>query len=287
MELNLAMIQFAPTKGSVDVNLDRIAELLRQASDEKVDLAVFPESATSGYILEGGARDMALSQESLVEELSTRLSGHATPIDFVVGYYEQGPGQPYNSAAYLAWDGKVLSLVHNYRKFFLPTYGVFDEERFHAAGSGIGLAETRFGKVGILICEDVWHSILGTLLAVGGAELVVVPSASPLRGIAEEKPGNVQRYERMLRSLSEEHGVYAGASMLIGFEGGKGFSGGSMIFDPNGEQLLSAPFGEESIGIATLDLEQGSLARTRTPLTNDLRSRWREVLAVAKTVTPL
>lgn len=282
MPFELATVQFAPAKGQVSANLDRIAELVRQASVESVDLAVFPESSVTGYLMEGGAAEHALSPHHLVRELEDRLSGLERPIDFAIGYYEFGSGQPYNSCAYLAWDGQCLDLVHNYRKFFLPTYGVFDEERFHASGTQLGLAETRFGRIGLLICEDVWHSVLGSLLAVSGAELVLVPSASPLRGIADAKPGNVQRYERMVRALAEEHGVYAVASMLIGFEGGKGFTGGSMIFDPEGHQLVSAPIGEESILVATIDLEFGRLARTRTPLTNDLRSRWADIVRLAE-----
>jgi len=287
MKFDLGMVQFAPMKGQVDANLRRIAELITQASSEGVDLAVFPESAVTGYILEGGAIEHSLTSDQLVESLGKHLESVQTPIDAVVGYYETGSGQPYNSAAYMAWSGTDLKLVHNYRKFFLPTYGVFDEERFHAAGSDLGLVDSRFGKMGILICEDVWHSVLGTLLAVSGAEFVVVPSASPMRGIAADVPGNVQRYERMVKALAEEHGVFAAASMLIGFEGGKGFSGGSMVFDPFGDQLVSAPLGEQSISIATVDLEIGRLARSRTPLTNDLRTRWPEIVAMAQVVKPV
>ncbi len=282
MKFELGTVQFAPTKGQVAQNLHRIAELTAQASDEGVDLAVFPESAVTGYILEGGVHEHAMTPDQLVSTLSPELRNVAKPIDIVIGYYESGAGQPFNSAAYLHWDGQALHLVHNYRKFFLPTYGVFDEERFHAAGTDLGLVNTRFGKIGILICEDVWHSILGTLLAVNGAELIVVPSASPMRGIAEAVPGNVQRYERMVRSLAEEHGVYAAATMLIGFEGGKGFSGGSMVFDPFGNQLVSAPLGEESISITTIDLDEGRLARSRTPLTNDLKTRWTDIVALVQ-----
>jgi predicted amidohydrolase len=273
MGFRLALAQFAPSKGDLASNSKAVARLARQASGEGADLVVFPESALTGYILEGGADEAALDRDGLVSLLGARLVG-VPPLDLVVGFYEATDGQPANSAAYLVWDGSGCRALGVYRKFFLPTYGVFDEERFHQRGARLGLFDTRFGKVGILICEDVWHSVLGMLLAMNGAEVVLVPSASPVRGLAEERPGNVMRYERMLRGLSEEHGVYSAAAMLTGFEGGKGFSGGSMAFDPFGTLLAQAPLGEEALVVFDVDLGQVRLARSRTPLLGDLKSSW-------------
>jgi predicted amidohydrolase len=284
MSFTVAAVQFAPTKGDVSANLDRIAELTREASVNGADLCVFPESAVTSYILEGGAQDQAMSADELLEGLTKRLGGLKKPVDALVGFYETSGGQPFNSAAYMEFGLEQSQTVHVYRKFFLPTYGVFDEERFHTRGRELGVFDTRLGRFGVLICEDVWHSVLATLCAVTGAEVLLVPSASPARGFSDEKPGNVSRYERMLRSVSEEHGMYAVASMLTGFEGGKGFSGGSMVFDPNGVKLAQCPIGEEAMVLSEVDLDQVTLARNRTPLVGDLKSVWSDITRLAGSV---
>ncbi len=279
MPFTLASIQFVPQKGKVPANLDRIAELTTQAAGSGADMCLFPESAVTGYFLEGGASEHSLSADDLTEELTMRLSHLDSPVDIAVGFYEKHGGQPFNSAAYIEipGGGRPGRLVHVYRKFFLPTYGVFDEERFHSRGSRLGVFDSRFGRMAILICEDVWHSILATLCAVRGAEILLVPSASPARGFGEDKPNNLLRYERMLRCISEEHGMYAAVAMLVGFEGGKGFSGGSMVYDPFGHQMVQCPIGDESMVLAEIDFSQVEIARSRTPLVDDLRSAWETI----------
>ena len=81
------------------------------------------------------------------------------------------------------------------------------------------------GRLAILICEDIWHSILPSLCAAAGAQLILVPSASPGRGFSGNTVSNLDRYERLLTAVSEEHGVYCVNCHLCGFEGGKGFVG--------------------------------------------------------------
>jgi predicted amidohydrolase len=163
----------------------------------------------------------------------------------------------------------------------LPTYGVFDEERFVSRGRELGVFDSRLGRMGVLICEDVWHSVLSTLLAVNGAQVILVPSASPARGFAESEPENLQRYRRMLRALSEEHAVFSANVQLCGFEGGKGFSGGSKVFDPFGRLVAEGPVAEEHLLMAPIDLDLISVARAGSPLLSDLQSAWSDVRRIA------
>jgi predicted amidohydrolase len=277
MTFRVACAQFAPEKGAVERNLDRIADLAVQAGSEGAQLVVFPETATSGYFVEGAVLQLALGADEICEKLSGRLAGRAQRLDLLIGFYEQSRGLLHNSAGYFEWDGTGCRPVHLYRKFFLPTYGVFDEERFVSAGRELGVFDTRFGRAGILICEDTWHSILPTLLAVNGAEFVFVPSASPARGFEGEVPSNLDRYARMLRGISEEHGVFCINSMLCGFEGGKGFVGGSMVVDPFGAIIGQGPLQEEFLLLADVDLDLVTVARAQLPLLSDLRSAWGEI----------
>jgi predicted amidohydrolase len=282
MALTVACAQFAPQKAAVSANLDRIAEITIQAQSEGADIVLFPETSTSGYFLEGGVLEASLTADQLLGELSRRLSGKIDrPLDLALGFYQNDGGNLYNSAAYFELGEHGPRLVHIYRKFFLPTYGVFDEERFVSRGRELGVFETRFGKLAFLICEDVWHSILGSLCAAAGAQLILIPSASPGRGFSGEGVGNLERYERLLTAVSEEHGIYCANCQLCGFEGGKGFVGGSMVTDPFGTSIAKAPVLEEHLLLAQVDLEMVAVARAQTPLISDLQTAWSDIRRIA------
>ncbi|OLD89209.1 MAG: hypothetical protein AUG85_02355 [Gemmatimonadetes bacterium 13_1_20CM_4_66_11] len=234
----LALSQFRPTKGEYADNVSRIGAVVTQAAqlDPKPDLVVFPETATSGYFVEGGVKELAVTAGTLARDLAAAYQGPA--IDVVVGFYERFQNHIYNSALYVTLHKKKPEVRHVHRKVFLPTYGVFDEERFVDRGQeGVRSFETSWGgKAAILICEDAWHSLAATVAALEGAQLVIVPSASPARGLGEAEdcegggetlPASVVRWERIVRGIAEEHGVFVALANLVGFEGGKGFPGAS------------------------------------------------------------
>src|SRR4029077_3222288 len=207
---------------------------------------VFPETATSGYFVEGGVKELAVTAGTLARDLAAAYGGPA--IDGVVGFYERFQNHIYNSALYVTLGEKKPEVRHVHRKVFLPTYGVFDEERFVDRGQdGVRSFETGWGgRAAILICEDAWHSLAATVAALDGAQLIIIPSASPARGTAVGDtgvalPASAARWERILRGLAEEHGVYVAYASLVGFEGGKGFPGGSLVVDPEGEIVVRGP----------------------------------------------
>ena len=281
MSFRLASVQFRPDMGRISHNLDRMAEIVRQAVlDESAGLVVFPETAVSGYYVQGAAGENALSADELLGELSGRLSG--VDVDVLVGFYEKADGQPFNSAGYFEFSSSGARTVGIYHKFFLPTYTVFDEDRYVARGVELGLFATRLGKIGVLICEDAWHSVLATLLALRGAQLICTVVASPARGFQGSEPSNVERYERMVRAMSEEHGVFAASAMLTGFEGGKGLVGGSVVFDPQGVRLAKGEVMEEHMVVAEIDLDMVEIARAKAPLLADLRGSWETILSLAR-----
>lgn len=278
MRVTVGCAQFAPRKAEVQTNLDTLADRVVQAAEEGCDLVAFPETATSGYFLEGGVLEASLESGELLASLAHRLDGRlASPIDVVVGFYEKASGNLYNSAAYLEFGPAGGRVVHVYRKFFLPTYGVFDEERFVNRGRELGVFDTRFGRVGMLICEDVWHSVLPTLTALAGAQILIVPSASPARGFSGDDIENHDRYRRMMRAVSEEHAIYSLNVQLCGFEGGKGFVGGSLVIDPLGRIAGESPIAEEHLLVAEMDLDLIAIARANSPLLGDLQSAWSDI----------
>jgi len=277
MPFKAACAGIAPDKADVGVNLDKIAEASLQAVRESVDLLLFPETVVSGYFLEGGVLESSLTADELCAALGQRLGKLPRPLDIALGFYERKDGNLYNSAAYLEFGPDGPRVVRTYHKFFLPTYGVFDEERFVARGRDLCVFESRFGRIALLICEDVWHSMLPSLCAVAGAQILLVPAASPGRGLHGETIDNLDRYQRLFRSISEEHGIFCLNAQLCGFEGGKGLSGGSMIVDPFGTMLASGPLLDEHLIIADIDVDMVGIARAASPLVADLQTLWSDI----------
>ena len=284
----LAIAQIRPSKGDYAANLGKIGGVLAQLAklEPRVDLVIFPETATSGYFVEGGVRDVAVTAGTLFRDLSLEHeAAGAPPIDVAVGFYEVFQNHFYNSCLYASLgnaspgnaspDNASPRILHVHRKVFLPTYGVFDEERFVERGREVLAFDSRFGRVAILICEDAWHSITGTMAALQGAQLVIVPSASPARGTGTDEegtrlPASVVRWERILKGIADEHGVWVAFASLVGFEGGKGFPGGSVVVSPGGEIVLRGPLFEEAVLTYDLDFEELTRARADSPLLADL-----------------
>lgn len=267
--VRVALVQFKPRKADVAANLEAVRRIVGEQAPH-ADLVVFPEACLSGYFLEGGVSEAALSVDRLEELLGTPA---AEAPDVAVGFYERWRRRLYNSAAYLTPDGGTWKVTHVHRKMFLPTYGVFDEARFVEPGTEIRAFDTRFGRMGLLVCEDMWHSLPAAVLALGGAELLVVVSASPARdfgSMGNGQPANLARWERLATGAALEHGVFVVVAQLVGSEGGKLFPGGAMAVAPDGRVLAQGPLLEEGVTLAALDASAIDRARQEAPLLADL-----------------
>src|SRR5438045_1909742 len=255
--IHLAVVQFKPRKGDYAANLSRLAGIFSQIDslDPRPDIAVFSETALSGYFVEGGVRDVALTAGALARDLQAQYTSAVnTPrkLDVCIGFYEVWNNAFYNSALYVTLGGDAPHVRHVHRKVFLPTYGLFDEERFVDRGFEIRAFDTSWGRAAMLVCEDAWHSLSGTIAALDGAQVVFIPSASPARGVvprADDRPGpgTLERWERLVRDIASEHGVFVAFVQLVGAEGGRLFSGGSMLAGPGGDVKLRAPLWDEAI----------------------------------------
>lgn len=264
--LRVALCQVKPRKGAVEAN----AALVREVLPAGADVAVFPETVLSGYFVEGAAHEVALSRDGLVELLGVPPEGR--DCDVAIGFYERGRRGVYNSIAYLTPAGSRYEIVHVHRKVFLPTYGLFEEGRFIEPGREVRAFDTRFGRMGMLICEDLWHSMTASVLALDGAELILSGCASPARGFggSTPRPANLDEWDRIAARAAKEHGVFVMVSQLAGSEGGKLFPGGSSAWAPDGTLLERAPlFSEASITIP-VDFDDILRVRTESPFLADL-----------------
>lgn len=285
--LTIALCQFAPRKGDVAANIARIGQLCAQAAtfEPRPQVIHFAETALSGYFVEGGVREVAITAGALAYDVDdayraacTEAGSDIVPLDTVIGFYERWRDTLYNSAAYvtIGLDDGPPVLRHVHRKNYLPTYGLFDEERFVERGFDVRAFETPWGRAAMLICEDSWHSMSSTLAALDGAQLIFVSSAGPARGSGPSDDGvpgplSAARWERLTRSISGEHGVYVSFANLVGSEGGKRFFGTSHLAGPEGDIRGRAPAWNESFLSITIDLDDLVRARADSPLLSDLR----------------
>lgn len=250
--------------------------------EERPDVLHLPETALTGYFLEGGVREAAVTAGTLARDLDAawrRARGDTNAsMDVVAGFYEIWRDTLHNSALYVRL-GEVEGgdILHVHRKNFLPTYGMFDEARYVEAGLEIGAFDTPWGRAGILVCEDAWHSITGTALALHGAQVVFVCVAAPARGMNAQasdagRPGNVARWERLVRGMAEEHGVFVSMSNLVGSEAGKMYTGSSALVGPDGNVRARASAFDEQVLLVSADLRDIARVRAAAPLLADLRA---------------
>ncbi|HEX3528536.1 MAG TPA: nitrilase-related carbon-nitrogen hydrolase [Thermoanaerobaculia bacterium] len=264
--LTLGLAQLDSRLGDVEANLERHLDWVASARAQGVDLLVFPELSLTGYRLLHLTSRVAMAPGSPVLE---RLAEAARPMAVVAGFVETGGnGVLYNSAVLLSGGARV----HIHRKLYLPTYGIFQEERFLRPGKRLGLASLSWGQAGILICEDLWHPELARRLAVAGARLLLIPSAGPGRVGPGEDPASHESWEMLTRATSLLDTCWVAYCNRVGWEEGSFYAGGSHIVRPGGEVLARAPFLDEHLLVAEIDLREADRLRWRLPLLADERN---------------
>ncbi len=263
--------QIKTRKGDIEANVVRI----RQALTTDADVTVFPEAALTGYFVEGAAPELAFTRSSLVRTLGPPPPDCGS--DVILGFYERDDYGVYNSVAYLSpGTGSVhgYEILALHRKVCLATFGLFQEARFVQPGRDVRAFDTRFGRLGMLVCEDMVHSLSATALALDGARTIFCACASPARNFraGSDLPDNLVEWDRIAARSAHEHGVFVFLSQMVGSEGGRLFAGGSTAWGPSGALLARAPlFQEESLMV---EMYPGDVARVRgtQPRIADLRT---------------
>ena len=269
MKLTLALAQINTRLGNVQANLEKHLALIDQARASGADLILFPELSLTGYVLQDLAEAVAI-RPSADDPIFRALLQASQELDLVFGFVDEDVRHRfYIASAYLS-RGQI---VHIHHKVYLPTYGLFDEGRFFAWGDAIRAFDTRFGRAGILICEDFWHASPPYLLWLDGADLLLLHSASPGRGLSHAPQLESARWvEHINRAYASLFTTFVAHTNRVGFEDGLNFWGGSTVFDPNGDLLAQAPYFEEALTLAEIDLNQLHRTRARLPLLRDERT---------------
>lgn len=263
----IALAQINPALGDLERNLAMHEKTAEEAIARGARLLIFPELSLTGYFLKDIVSSVALP---LTSPFLTRLRDLSRRIDLVVGFVEETPEHLfYNAALYLSM-GEIL---HVHRKVYLPTYGIFDEQRYLAAGGRVRTFQAGIGRSALLICEDMWHPSTAYVASLDGMDILICPSASPGRGGLEEGKtfANARAWETINRAYAQLFTCYVVYSNRVGYEDGACFWGGSEVIDPRGEPVAKAEYLSEAILVAEIDHAEVRRARTANPLLRDER----------------
>lgn len=267
--IRIALAQVAPRLGDLEANLARHSELIREARAGAADLVVFPELGLTGYLLQDLASEVAMR---LDDPRLAALVDETRGCSAVVSFVEESADHRLFIAAALLEDGQIR---HVHRKVHLPTYGLFDERRFFAAGDAIRSVPTRLGvEVGLAVCEDFWHMGTAQVLALDGAQVLVNVSSSPGRDLAAthaEGLGTAASWRSLLSTYARLTTSIVVFCNRVGVDESISFWGGSQVIGPGGESIVQAPLYDEALVFGEVPVGDVRRERIALPLLRDER----------------
>jgi predicted amidohydrolase len=261
-EITIALGQISSRVGDKKHNIDNMKKKVRQAKKTNADLIAFPELALTGYVVRDTAYELAELVPSgpsvhQIEEVAKQENMHV--IFGMIEKSAEATAVLHNTAVLIGPNG----YVGKYQKMYLPTHSVFEEKRYFRPGYSVPVFETEIGKLGMLICYDVYFPEITRLLSIRGAGLVVCISASP----------SVRRgfFETLTAARAIENTVFLAFVNLAGIEDGLQFWGGSRIIGPSGSLISQAKYDEEDLITARINYSDLTRAQAWVPTLRDLR----------------
>jgi len=256
--MNVSIVSMRPEIGRKEANISKMQKYIEQTDS---DLVVFGEMTLTGYPCKDDLRSLAepLSGPS-IEKLKTVAKQHKKHIVFGMPLLnERITGLVHNASVLIQPDGTIDA----YKKWFLPTFGPFEEKLFFDEGETLPVFQTKLGTIGLCICYDIYFPEITKALTLQGAEIIICISASP----------SVTRtyFETILPARAIENTTFMVYANIIGNQENLVFWGGSQAYDPLGNLLGKAPYFEESMVNYTLDKSKISLARANRPVIRDIR----------------
>src|ERR1051326_584864 len=257
MKFVIALAQIDNVLGDLAKNIKKHVELIRRARDGGAGLVVFPELSLSGYSIKDDNWDVAIRPGD--EKLLSEFLKESRDISILLGTAEESREFGIHNSALFFEKGRAASA---HLKIYPPTYGMFEELRYFSPGKTVRAFDSLLGRLGVLICEDLWHVSLPYILAQDGAQIIIALSASPTRLSGEEE--HIQN----ARVNSEQHRAYARllSSYVVfcnrvGIEDGVNFWGGSEVVGPDGQVIVQAKLFEEDLVFAEIDDNEVRRAR--------------------------
>lgn len=249
--LRLAIAQINTTVGDLDGNTRKIIDYIGRAKEAGADIVTFPELAITGYPPEDLLLKNGFVRNNL--ECLQRIIESTKGITAIVGYVDQAGDDIFNAAAVIT-DGNLAGVHH---KWFLPNYGVFDEQRYFKAGSETKVYEGYGTVFGVEVCEDSWYAEgpHRVQALAGDAELIIIVNASPFHA------GKWHFREEMIATRATDNQCFFAYGNLIGGQDELVFDGHSLVFAPDGRVVCRGPAFEEDLLLVDLDVAESRHAR--------------------------
>ena len=257
--MKVAIITMRPKVADKKANLEKMAKHIGKT---KADMYVFGELTICGYHVKDELRDIAETVNGpsikYMKELAKKnkcyiVFGMPLKNSTVKGLIN-------NSAILIHPNGKV----DTYNKWFLPTVGPFEEKIFFDEGENLKICDTKFGKIGLIVCYDIFFPELCRAYALLGADIIICISATP----------SVTRklFETLIPARAVENTVFFIYVNLVGTQENLVFWGGSQIYDPLAKLIYKAPYFKESVKVCDIDLKQMEFSRAVRPVLRDIKS---------------
>ena len=260
-KFDVALAQISCKPGDKQGNLKKIEKMALRAHKEGADLLIMPELSLTGYVVRDQIYELA---EEIPGESTRHMQRIAknTDLHIVFGMPELSKNAQatlYNAAVLVNPHG----VVGKYRKMYLPTHSVFEEKRYFRPGYQPAVFSTNLGKIGLIICYDIFFPEVARLARLEGAQLIVCISASP----------GVRRafFEVLTTARAMENTAYLAFVNLSGIEDGLQFWGGSRLVGPNGKILVQAKYDEEDFVLHEIDYADLKSVEPFVPTLKDLR----------------
>lgn len=249
-EINIGLAQINVVVGGVENNVDRIIEFAERAKKQKCDLLVCAELVLTGYPPEDLLMRPGFNRR--VEQQLKRLCDSVEGIDLIVGYPKQTEGGLLNIGALIV-DGKI---THEYAKMDLPNYSVFDEKRYFTAGLDHCVVDYKGVKLGITVCEDIWHDGPVEGAVEQGAQVIININGSPYHSKKIEERNDV------VCGKANKLGVPIIYVNQVGGQDELVFDGASFATDAQGHVVHQMVSFEEALGAVQISHDASALSVT-------------------------
>lgn len=261
-KVTVALGQISCQVGNKKRNLEAMEKRVKQAKKAGAKLIAFPELSLTGYTVRDRAYELAetVPKGNSMREIERIAKTQDVHIVFgAIERSEKTDAVLHNSAVLIGPKG----YVGKYQKMYLPTHSVFEEKRYFRPGYQADVFDTEVGKIGMIICYDIYFPEITRLLCLKGANLIICISASP----------SVRKgfFETLTAARAIENGVFLAFVNLAGIEDGLQFWGGSRIIAPSGSIISQARYDVDDLIHATIDYSDMNRVRAWIPTLRDLR----------------
>ncbi len=260
--VNVALAQISSKVGDKEANLKKMKKIIIEASGKGANLIIFPELALTGYVVRDLAYELADPVPAGPAIRDITKTAEKQNVHVIFGMIESSAKASavlHNTAVLIGPRG----FIGKYQKMHLPTHSVFEEKRYFRPGFETPVFETDVGRIGLIICYDVFFPEITRLMRLKGAQLIACISASPStrRGF----------FEVLTVARAIENTTFFAYNNLVGIEDGLQFWGGSRLVAPNGNIVVQARYDEEDLVLAEIDYSEMRTAETFVPCLRDLR----------------